>query len=499
MQSSSADATWDEVRRTVRDEIGEASYQSWIGVLSLASVDGGTVEIAAPNRFICNRVAGRFGRRMVDIWRYHDSSVRDMTFVVARAAGAATDTPVPESADSPSRVFPSKAPSSNVVSPPPRDLDRANGKTYPKITADTPPAEPDAEKRGADYQSEPLNGKNRFDNFIVGKSNELAHAASRRVAESPAPEAAYNPLFLYGGAGLGKTHLMHSTAWEAQQHHPGRKVLYLTAEQFMHRFVSALRYKDTFAFKEEFRSIDLLLIDDFQFIGGKENTQEEFFHTFNTLIDQNRQVVISADRSPSDLEGVQERIKSRLNWGLVADIGPTDYELRLGILQAKADEAMREHSNLIFGPRVLEFIAHRVPTNARVLEGALKRLVANATLVGRSVTVEMAQDTLTDLVRAYDKRITIEDIQRRVSEHYNIKMSDMSSPRRARVVARPRQIAMFLSKELTEKSLPDIGRKFGGRDHTTVMHAVKRIAELCAEDPTIAEDVEMLKRACEGC
>jgi len=186
VQSSSADATWDEVRRTVRDEIGEASYQSWIGVLSLASVDGGTVEIAAPNRFICNRVAGRFGRRMVDIWRYHDSSVRDMTFVVARAAGAATDTPVPESADSPSRVFPSKAPSSNVVSPPPRDLDRANGKT-------------------------PLNGKNRFDNFIVGKSNELAHAASRRVAESPAPEAAYNPLFLYGGAGLGKTHLMQST------------------------------------------------------------------------------------------------------------------------------------------------------------------------------------------------------------------------------------------------------------------------------------------------
>lgn len=454
------------MRQTVRGEIGEASYQSWIGVLWLSSVRGETVEIAAPNRFICDRVSGRFGRRLQEIWKTHDKSVRTIAFIVSEPGKIAIDPPV----------------ASNDATPQKR---RNLGLGV---------AEADPESEAAEASISALDNRYQFDSFVVGKSNELANAATRRVAESDSPEAAYNPLFLYGGVGLGKTHLMHAIAWEAQRRDPQRRVLYMTAEKFMHRFVTALRYKDTFAFKEEFRSVDLLLIDDFQFIGGKDATQEEFFHTFNSLIDQNRQIVISADRSPSDLEDVQERIKSRLNWGLVADIGPTDYELRLGILQAKADEAMQAHQGLVFGPRVLEFIAHRVASNARVLEGALKRLVAHATLVGRGVTVEMAHDTLSDLVRAYDRRVTIDEIQRKVAEHYNIKLSDMASPRRARAVARPRQIAMFLCKELTDKSLPDIGKKFGGRDHTTIMHGVKRITQLCAEDPALREDVAMLRR-----
>ena len=466
--TTNAHATWKQVCETVRGEIGEASYQSWIGVLSFQGVREHTVEIAAPNRFICDRVSGRFGRRLQELWTSHDKAVRSVAFIVSEPGHIATEPVI----------------ASNDTAAPPQRRSLALG------AIDSEEAAP-----GPDALASILDSRYQFDSFVVGNSNELANAAARRVAESDAPEPAYNPLFLYGGVGLGKTHLMHAIAWEAQRRDPERRVLYLTAEKFMHRFVTALRYKDTYAFKEQFRSVDLLLIDDFQFIGGKDATQEEFFHTFNSLIDQKRQIVISADRSPSDLEDVQERIKSRLNWGLVADIGPTDYELRLGILQAKADESMQAHPGLIFGPHVLEFIAHRVASNARVLEGALKRLVAHATLVGRHVTVEMAHDTLADLVRAYDRRVTIDEIQRKVAEHYNVKLSDMASPRRARNVARPRQIAMFLCKELTDKSLPEIGKKFGGRDHTTIMHGVKRITQLCAEDPALREDVAMLRRA----
>jgi chromosomal replication initiator protein len=235
------------------------------------------------------------------------------------------------------------------------------------------------------------------------------------------------------------------------------------------------------------------MIDDIQFICGKESTQEEFFHTFNALIDQNKQIVISADKSPSDLDGLEERLRSRLGWGLVADLHPTTYELRLGILEQKAEMLKRDI------PRnVLEFLAHKITSSVRELEGALNRIIANSELIGRSVTIEGAQELLQDLLRANDRRITVDDIQRRVSEHYNIRLSDMHSPRRARMVARPRQIAMYLAKALTEHSLPEIGRKFGGRDHTTIMHGVRRIEELILSDRGIQEDVELLRRAISG-
>jgi chromosomal replication initiator protein len=269
--------------------------------------------------------------------------------------------------------------------------------------------------------------------------------------------------------------------------------MYLSAEKFMYQFIRAIRFKDTMAFKEHFRTVDVLMIDDIQFISGKDSTQEEFFHTFNALVDQNRQIVLSADKSPSDLEGLEERVKSRLAWGLVADIHPTTYELRLGILQSKAEQL-----GMGVPPKVLEFLAHKITSNVRELEGALNRINAHATLVGRPITIESAQEVLLDLLRANDRRVTIEEIQKRVAEHFSIRLSDMSSPRRARAVARPRQVAMYLAKQLTTRSLPEIGRKFGGRDHTTVMHAVRKIEELRASDRSFAEDIDLLRRMIES-
>jgi chromosomal replication initiator protein len=350
----------------------------------------------------------------------------------------------------------------------------------------------DSDMLGAsdDQMGAALDPRYTFDNFIVGKPNELAHAAARRVADTDSVVNGCNPLFLYGGVGLGKTHLMHAIAWHIRRHHPERKVIYLSAEKFMYQFVRALRNKDTVSFKEHFRSVDVLMIDDVQFISGKDSTQEEFFHTFNALVDQKKQLVITGDRSPSDLEGMEERVRSRLGWGLVVDIHSTSYELRLGILQSKIERMQ----GVDVPQKVLEFLAHKITSNVRELEGALNRVVAHATLVGTSITLESTQAVLYDLLRANDRRITIDDIQKKVAAHFNIKVADMHSARRSVAIARPRQIAMYLAKRLTSKSLPEIGRKFGGKDHTTVMHAVKRIEELSKKDPEFAEDVELLTR-----
>jgi len=261
----------------------------------------------------------------------------------------------------------------------------------------------------------------------------------------------------------------------------------------MYHFIKSVRYQNTHAFKDLFRSVDVLMIDDVQFIIGKDATQEEFFHTFNALVDQNRQVIISADKSPSDLDGMEERLRSRLGWGLVADLHPTTYELRLGILQSKAEKLGRP-----VPPKVLEFLAHKITSNVRELEGALNRILAHCELVGRPITLESAQEVLQDLLRAHDRRITIDEIQRQVAAHFNIRLADMASARRSRAIARPRQIAMYLAKQLTPRSLPEIGRKFGGRDHTTVMHAVKVIEEMRQSDPAFGEDVDLLRRMLEG-
>jgi len=446
-----AEARWERVRARLRAEFGDAAFNSWLKPLSLyRRLDGG-VELAAPTRFMRDWVASHYGERVSSFWRGEDPGVREVVI---------------------------------VVSPPP-----PSGRGEDEEAAVKPaPAEPREEQPTAS----PLDPRFRFESFVVGRSNELAYAAARRVADSA--EVQFNPLFLYGGVGLGKTHLMHAIAWHIRRRQPQRQVMYLSAEKFMYMFIRALREKDSIGFKQRLRAVDVLMIDDVQFFSRKDSTQEEFFHTFNALADLNRQIVISADRSPSDLEDIEERIRSRLGWGLVADIHQTDYELRLGILQAK----VRQSDARGIGEKVLEFLAHRITSNVRELEGALNRLLAYANLVGRPITLELTQEVLQDLLRANDRRVTIDEIQKKVAQHYNIRLADMHSARRARNVARPRQVAMFLAKQLTTRSLPEIGNKFGGRDHTTVMHAVKRIEELRQTDSTLAEDIDLLRRMLDG-
>ncbi len=360
------------------------------------------------------------------------------------------------------------------------------------IQAEAPPA-----ARPDDRADAALDPRFTFDSFIVGKPNEFAYACARRVAEKPASQG-FNPLFLYGGVGLGKTHLMHAIAWQLTNPDDGaaRKpvsVAYMSAEKFMYRFIAAIRSKSTMEFKEQLRSVDVLMVDDLQFLIGKDATQEEFFHTFNALVDAGKQIVVSSDKSPSDLSGLEDRVRTRLGCGMVADLHATTFELRMSILEAKATRA-----GVPVPHKVMEFLAHKITTNVRELEGALNRLIAHANLFGRSVTLEATQEVLHDILKAHDRRVTIEEIQRRVAEHYNIRLTDMSSARRARAVARPRQVAMYLAKQLTSRSLPEIGRKFGNRDHTTVMHAVSRVSELMERDSTFGEDVELLRRMLES-
>ncbi len=458
---SMLNAQWARVRGRLRAEFGEATFRSWLKPLTLAGKRGPDLRVAVPSRFMRDWVATHYADRLKALWSSENPEIRTVE-VIVDAARPKDEAALDAAAES---IVEDEAP---AAQPAPHVVAARDDDSVESVSA-------------------PLDPRLTFENFVVGKSNELAHAAALRVAESDS--VPFNPLFLYGGVGLGKTHLMSAIAWHIRTRKPDKKVIYLSAEKFMYQFIRALRNKSTMSFKELFRSVDILMVDDVQFIIGKESTQEEFFHTFNALADQNRQVVLSADKSPSDLEGLEERMRSRLGWGLVADIHPTTYELRLGILQTRA-----EQSGVQIPHKVLEFLAHRISSNVRELEGALTRIIAHATLVGRPVTLESAQELLRDLLRANDRRVTIEEIQKRVAEHFNIKLADMQSPRRARSVARPRQIAMFLATQLTTRSLPEIGRKFGGRDHTTVMHAVKKVEELSAADLGFAEDVDLLKR-----
>lgn len=461
--SPSADIlkAWNEVHKALRAEFGEAVFRSWLKPLTLQACYHGTLEVSVPTRFMRDWIQTHYAKRILEMCTQKNGDIKRLEIVVVQGIMAQDD--------GAEKSKPSKA--------------NQNGKA--PVT------------NGADVHADPfelaspLDQRFTFGSFVVGKPNALAHAAARRVVESAG--VPFNPLFIYGGVGLGKTHLMHAIAWELRAKKPEKKVMYLSAEKFMYQFVKALRANDTMAFKEFFRSVDVLMIDDIQFIGGKESTQEEFFHTFNALVDQNKQIIISGDRAPGDLAGVDERLRSRLAWGLVADIQPSTYELRLGILKAKRDQLQAKVPDA-----VLEFLALKVTSNIRELEGALNRIVAHSDVAQQEITLESTQDVLSDLLRSHDRRITIDEIQRKVAEHYNIKLADMHSARRARNVARPRQVAMFLSKQLTARSLPEIGRKFGGRDHTTVMHAVRKVEELATEDASFAQDVEVIRRALTG-
>jgi len=444
---------WGDISQKLLKTVGQNNHTTWIAPLKAGPVDQKIATLYVPTTFSGNYISQNFSDLILHEINASGIEASRLSFVLS------------------SQAEDSFKPAPAAPKPQAPKADQSDG-------------------LGATTQ---LDKRFSFDTFVVGKPNELAHAAARRVAEGG--PVTFNPLFLYGGVGLGKTHLMHAIAQELRARKPEINVLYLSAEQFMYRFVQALRDRKMMDFKEIFRSVDVLMVDDVQFIAGKDSTQEEFFHTFNALVDQHKQIIISADRAPGEIKDLEERVKSRLQCGLVVDLHPTDYELRLGILQSKVEAQRETYPGLDVAEGVLEFMAHRITSNVRVLEGALTRLFAFASLVGRPIDMDLTQDCLSDVLRESERKITVEEIQRKVSEHYNIRLSDMIGPKRLRSYARPRQVAMYLCKQMTTRSLPEIGRRFGGRDHTTVMHGVRRIEELKQSDSQIAEDIELLSRA----
>lgn len=473
INDNSVQDQWGQICSQLKNEVGDTAFESWLKPLSLGSFSDGVMNICVPTRFMRNWVITHYSDRIHKIWEKKNPAIKNINFIVQ-----ATREETPSLYNPTCRSLLKKITST----PAPQNIYQSGINSIIANNND-----------GAlnDSLSVPLNPQYTFENFVVGKTNEFAYAAARKVAESR--NISFNPLFLYSGVGLGKTHLMHAIAWHIKQQDPTRNIVYLSAEKFMYKFVRALRYKDTTAFKEQFRSVDVLMVDDVQFMGGKDTTQEEFFYTFNSLIEEGRQIIISADKSPADLEGIESRLKSRLGCGLVADIHPTDFDLRMGILNNKAQQLGVE-----LPTKVAEFLAQKITSNIRELEGALRRVVAHSQLLAdKEITLEMTQDVLKDMLRSYDKRTTIDEIQKKVAEHFNISVKEMQSSRRARTVARPRQIAMYLAKQLTSRSLPEIGRKFD-RDHTTVMHAVRKVEELIVEDASLAESIEALKRTLEA-
>ena len=472
--------SWCQIREELIGRVGRNNYTTWIEPLRLSQMEAGVARLEVPTSFFGDWVQRNYADHILSLFNEQGFSVDRVEFAVRPLARPAT------------RASAALAATANAAEP------RAASAAAP-VAAAAPAASATLQTRARsdeELASAPLDARFTFDSFIVGKPNELAHAAARRVAEGG--PVTFNPLFLYGGVGLGKTHLMHAIAHELRVRQPELRVLYLSAEQFMYRFIQALRDKQIMDFKSMFRSVDVLMVDDVQFIAGKDSTQEEFFHTFNALIDQNKQIIISADRAPGEIKDLEDRIRSRLQCGLVVDLHPTDYELRLGILQQKAEQYRTQYRGLTIAAGVLEFLAHRITTNVRVLEGALTRLFAFASLVGREITLDLTQDCLADILRASDRKLTIEEIQRKVAEHYNVRLSDLIGPKRLRTIARPRQVAMYLAKHLTSRSLPEIGRRFGGRDHTTIMHGVRKIEELVATDSQLADDLQLLRRLLQG-
>ncbi len=449
-------AAWSVIRQGLRQDCGARTFDSWLRPIELITFDESesTIQLALPSQFMADWVKSHYADRLLLAWRHALPQVRRVAIAASGSAMRVLETP-------------------------------ADAKAVPLPAQEECPL-------AAPLAGAALDPRYTFESFVVGKANEVAYNAARAVADGGA--VTFNPLFLHGGTGLGKTHLMHAIGQEFARVQPGVKVAYMSAEKFMFEFVSAMRAKDTFSFKQRLRSADLLMIDDVQFIAGKDSTQEEFFHTMNEIISAGKRLVITADRSPQNLEGIESRILSRLSWGLVADVNPADYELRLNIVHMKL--AMMPGAKI--PDDVIDFLARRITSNIRELEGALNRVAAYALLSGKAIDLDFAQQTLADVLRANERRVSIDEIQRKVSDHYRIRQAEMTSARRAREVARPRQVAMYLAKQLTPRSLPEIGRRFGGRDHTTVIHAVRQIEKLRRDDAELDQDIRLLMRQLEG-
>jgi chromosomal replication initiator protein len=462
---------WGRVKVRLRAEVGDDVYSSWFARMDLDAIEGEGVRLSVPTRFLKSWIQAHYIEKVLACWKAEDPALRRIELTVRTAVIRTNTRAKPERNGEAERPTPSAAERSEA-----------------RIASAPAPAASDA------LGGSPLDPRLTFDAFVVGRSNTLAHAAAKQVASARCGEPVmFNPLYIHAGVGLGKTHLLQAIAWSGSRG-SGRKVLYLTVEKFMYGFVAALKTQTAIAFKEALRGIDVLVIDDLQFLQGK-STQAEFCHTLNALIDACRQVVIAADRPPSDLETLDERVRSRLAGGLVVEMGSHEEELRLEILKSRVAAARSHHVGFDVPGPVLAYIAKTVTHNGRDLDGALNRLLAHNKLTGQVVTVEMAERAVRDLVRPQDpKRVKIEDIQRVVARQYNVSRADLLSSRRTANVVRPRQIAMYLAKALTLRSLPEIGRRFGGRDHTTVLHAVRKIEALATNDSALAEEIELLKR-----
>jgi len=469
--------SWSRVKERLRAEVGDDVYSSWFARMDLEGIEDGGVRLSVPTRFLKSWIQSHYAERVLACWQAQQPEVGRIELIV-RSAVLKPAAPVVKKAE----------PMPAAISNGSGAYAGINGNGHGRVSTVGDPGMHDA------LGGSPLDPRLTFESFVVGRSNTLAHAAAKQVAIARRNDPVmFNPLYIHAGVGLGKTHLLQAITW-AGNAAGERKVLYLTAEKFMYGFVSALRTQTALAFKEALRGIGVLVIDDLQFLQGK-STQAEFCHTLNALIDAGRQVIIASDRPPSDLESLDDRVRSRLAGGLVVEMGTLGEELRLEILKARVLAARAHHPSFDVPLPVLSYIAKTVTHNGRDLEGALNRLLAHNKLTGHPVTLEMAEREVRDLIRPQEpKRVKIEDIQRIVARQYNVSRSDLLSSRRTANVVRPRQVAMYLAKTLTLRSLPEIGRRFGGRDHTTVLHAVRKIEGLVGNDVALAEEIEILKR-----
>jgi chromosomal replication initiator protein len=454
----SAAATWDKVRRRLRAELGEDVFGSWFARVDLEGVSGGIVRLSVPTVFLKGWIKSHYGERLLALWRHEDGTVRRVDVSRRSALRVVADEPTPAVSERPVAAISSE-----------RSQDRFSGS--------------------------PLDPRLTFATFCEGRSNDVAYRAAHAVAGAPEGSApAYNPLYIHAGVGLGKTHLLQAIAHEARRRDPNRRALYLTVERFAIQFVAALRDRSSIDFKERLRSIDILLIDDMQFLTGR-SIQQEFCHMLNALLDSGKQVVVAADRPPAELEGVDERVRSRMKGGVVVGVVGPDLAMRRRILQTRLAATRERNPSLAIPDGILDYVAQVVATNGRDLDGALNRLVCRAEFSDAPITMEIAEIAIADLVGSREpRRIRIEDIQKVVASHYNVSKHDLLSARRTRAIVRPRQIAMYLAKTMTPRSFPEIGKRFGGRDHTTVLHAVRKVEELAAADAGLAQEIELLKR-----
>lgn len=477
---------WQQCVDLLRDELPAQQFNTWIRPLQVEA-EGDELRVYAPNRFVLDWVNEKYLSRLIELLSERTTGMAPSLSLLigsrrvtsARPTAGASARPHPQSG-----VPAAAAPPPASLSEP--DVSVSSEPASPP-SAPARPVERNVQVEGGLKHTSYLNRTFTFENFVEGKSNQLARAAAWQVADNP--KHGYNPLFLYGGVGLGKTHLMHAVGNHLLKKNPNAKVVYLHSERFVADMVKALQLNAINEFKRFYRSVDALLIDDIQFFAKKERSQEEFFHTFNALLEGGQQVILTSDRYPKEIDGLEERLKSRFGWGLTVAVEPPELETRVAILMKKADQA-----GVDLPHDAAFFIAQRIRSNVRELEGALKRVIAHAHFMGRDITIELIRESLKDLLALQDKLVSVDNIQRTVADYYKIKISDLLSKRRSRSVARPRQVAMALSKELTNHSLPEIGDAFGGRDHTTVLHACRKIAELRELDADIREDYKNLLR-----